>query len=208
MALSYTGMQTRFNNSLSILGDPGASVIADIIIDATRRFISIMDTPMLSASLSVTTSSGPYDVPATIRKIADIRNSSNVSQEYVYDATTNKITFVKAPLTSGTYTIYGLPKEVRTNISTIIAAISEDYESVLWAYIRAFAYSWADHPDAIAKLQEADKLAFEERQSSNYPTGHYPVSIKQLDTRGNLIADSSNYEGNNVDIGDQFENDL
>lgn len=209
MALTSAGIKLRMDRELRLLGQPDADEKTDLLVTAVRRFIRMMDRPVTSASLTVTTSKGPYSVPATIGKLQDIRDAATTpaSVTYTYDETKNEITFQSNP-TAGTWTVYGMPASVRTNIDTIVGNISEDDEDVLWGYILAFAHRWGNSGDFVSYLQAADFEAKEARKSRNRNLDSSHAAIKHLDTQGRNIGDNDNSENITVDISDNFDMDL
>ena len=210
MALSTAEYKARIDRQLQLLGAMDDDVQTDIIEDATRYFVSKMDEPTISADLSVTASTRYYTIPATIRKIVDIRDDSDpkVSKVYSEDTTQGQVVLQDTPSGSATWTVYGSPKEIETNLDTVIAAISEDLGYVLWACIKAFAHDWANSDQFVNRLQAADKYITNERKSRNRRLDWGKTSVKLLDTRGRLVADSDNAEGFTPDMSDWQGTDL
>lgn len=207
MALSTSEFKNRWNRELKLFGKPTDNEQTDVISDATRHFVAKMDKPIISASLSVTTSTKRYDVPSTLRKVKAIRDSSENNITADIDKVTNDIVLDSTPTAAATYTVYGSPKEVRTNLDTIIAAISEDYEMVLWQYITAMVHKWAKDAGWVEQWKAAEQFAGDAMRSDNYDLDT-ERAIKIRDTAGRLIADTDNYGGWTPDINDQFESDL
>lgn len=213
MALALADWKSRINTDLRmVLGSSGDQLQTDIIVRAARRFVRRMDEPIISATLAVnaTTGAGPYNVPTTLRKLVDVRDaqSTPASQPYSYDSTKNQITFEDAATASENWTAYGTPKSTRTNISTILAAVSEDHEDVLWAYVEAEAYLWAHHSEAYQRLKFADEQADEERMSRNRMLDATGVPLQYRDVQGDRIGELYNAEGFDVDLSDNLAMDL
>jgi len=208
MALSTTTLYSRMDREFKILGITSTMTNekADILKDAVGEFVDFVDMPRISASLSVTTGTKTYTKPATIRKILDVRDADGNSVVYSEDMVRGTIVLQDDP-TTGTYTVYGAPDDIETNISTIVAAINTRYLSTLWAYVRWAAYAWAGLERAEGQLKTAEHLAKRARKSFNRRLDDTEVANKAIDTTGNIIGDSSNKEGYNVDVGDLFEAD-
>jgi hypothetical protein len=211
MALSLAAWKSRISTDLRlILGSASDQLQTDILARALRRMIRKLDRPYISASLYVTATAGPYSVPATINKLVDVRDNSAspASMPYIYDSTVNTITFVGTPDAAGTWTCYGTPAEARTNITVILAAVKDDWEDILWAYCKAYAFEWANNAEAINMLMLADRLADDERKSRNRMLDTVSVPQQYLDTKGTRIGTSGNSEGFDVSISDELGSDL
>lgn len=212
MALSTTTVKARIGRQLALLGldnSVNQDATADVLRDAVRAYVAKMDQPVISASMAVTADDdGPYSVPATIRKVQDIRDADGDSVVYSRDVTAGTVTLQDAPSASGNYTVYGTPKEVSTNLDTIVAAISEDHEAILLAYCVAYGMMYAMADGADKALQRATYLAQQERKSANRDLDMDFVRVKHKDVRGQLIDDSSNAEGFDVDVDDDLASDL
>ncbi len=208
MALSLAGIKTRIDNSLKLLGKQSDTVKEQNISDAVAKFLSKMDVPINSATFNTVSGTVRYSVPATIRKIQDIRDSDGDSQNFSLDSTTNEFILETTPDAVETWTVYGTWNAVRTNLSSIVVAIDECLEQVLWAYVIAYCYEWANEDTAANKLQKADFLAQEERRSRNVALSVDFVTVQNYDTTGKRIADASNAEGFDVDIDGLYQSDL
>lgn len=212
MALATATLKARIARQLGILGldnSVNEEATADVLRDAVRAFVAKMDEPVISATMAVTADDdGPYSVPATIRKVQDIRDADGDSVVYSKDVTARTVTLQDAPSASGNYTVYGTPKEVATNLDTIIAAISEDHEAVLAAYCVAYGKLYVMAEGAEKSLQAAVYLAQQERKSRNRDLDMDYTTVKHKDVRGQLVSDSSNAEGLDVDIDDDLASDL
>lgn len=208
MALSLSGMETRIDNSLKLLGSQSSTIKEQNISDAVAKFISKMDVPLITSAVSVLSGDKTYSIPADIRKIQDIRDADGDSHNYTIDATSRQFILQTAPTANETYTVYGTPDDVRTNLDAIIASIPTSYEYILWAYIIAMSYEWANEDTASGKMQKADFMANEERRSKNLSIGSDFVTMQTFDSDGRLIADGGNAEGFNVDIDGLYQSDL
>jgi hypothetical protein len=169
-----------------------------------------MDHPVISAYMGVNSSTLAYACPDLIRpkKILGIRDNLNAKVEFTYDATIGKIVLTVAPATSSAYKVYGLPADVRTNISDVVEAIDEEQEHVLWAYVRAFAHSMKNSAQYIDRLKEADKLSNDARQDANWDLSLVGATVQQVDQRGKRIGETGNADGVVIDISNQFGSDL
>lgn len=209
MALSLTIIETKIDNHLKILGSFASAVKRDIVRDAVMRYCRKVDTPVISATLAVTASTGPYSIPSTIEKMVNLYDDATIPLVVAYgtDLTKREITLVEEPDDAGDYTAYGTPRNIRTNISTVIAAIDENHEDVLWGYVRAFAMQQKNAASANDELLKADKAARELRQNINMHLDSTGNAIKMKDTTGQVIADSANSEGYDVNVDDLYESD-
>lgn len=211
MALSTLTIKARIGRQLAMLGfdSVNADGQTDIMCDAVRAYTRRMDLPVISASLSVTASDdGPYTIPATIRKVQDVRDADGDSVVYTTDTTVGKITLQDAPGADASYTVYGTPKEVRTNLDAVVAAITEDHEGLLMAYCAAYARMYVNEQGAADALMLAERLALKERMAANRTLDQDFVRVKEKDVRGQVVDDASNVEGHDVDVDDSSESDL
>jgi len=208
MALSLAGFKARIDNSLKLLGKQSDTVQEQNISDAVSKFISKMDHPIHGATFDTESGTATYSVPATIRKIQDIRDSDGDSVNFTLDSTTNEFVLQSTPDSVETFTVYGTWNSVRTNLSAIIADTDESLEHVLWAYVNAYCYEWANEDTAANKLQKADFLANEERRSNNVILSMDFVTMQNYDTKGKRIADAANAEGFNVQVNGLYQSDL
>jgi hypothetical protein len=212
MATSLTILQARITSELVMLGTFTSEVQQNIIRDAVMRFVRKADLPVISATMAVTASStGAYSIPSTIEKITRIYNNASTPAivNFITDLTKRTVTLTTAPSTTGNYDVRGTAREIRTNLSTVIAALTEDHEDVVWEYIRAFAMRQSGAMEAYRlELQAADKAVSEMRKSINRNMDQNTQTVNFIDTTGQIIADSSNAEGLTPDISDHLESDL
>lgn len=211
MALSYAGLIARINrdSGIILLGLTDADARADVIVDAVNEYVRHMDSPIISANLAVTEgSTGPYSIPATINKLRDIRDDSDIPLVYTVDPVRNKITLQNSPGADATYVVYGTTNDNRTNISTVVAAIAENNEDVLWAFIEAKALRWAKEETADNQLEYAKKLAMDSKRSRNRTLNMQYMSKLFSDERGQNIGDSSNAMGISTHINNLYEQDI
>jgi len=209
MALTSANLRTRMDREFKLLGITSTMTDEknDIIDDALSEFVSYMDKPIISATLAVTAGTTRYDMPATIRKIQDVRDADGDSVVYSEDLTAVQIVLQDDP-TSGNYTVYGTPEDVETNRDTIVAAIRTQYKRVLWAFVRWSTYAWAHNDKATNMLKEARFLANSERKSQNRRMDDVNTTVQSKDTTGQNIEDVGNVEGRDVNISNLFESDL
>ena len=205
---TLTSLRTRIDNSLGLLGNQSDTVKDDNISDALSQFIAYMDWPRISASVSIVSGTKTYSIPSTIKKIIDIRDADGDSVVYSTDTTVSKFTLQDGATAAATYTVYGTPADVRTNLSAIIEAVEGNMERVLWAYIVAYCYSWANEETYISRLQAADKMAMDERQNINRDLDFNLMTNQFIDNAGQVIGDENNAEGVNVQISDYLESDI
>ena len=205
--MTYADLVLRYNRDFPLYGAPGTEGIKDILVDSITRFISRMDLPIITASIVATEGTDTYSMPSTIKKVRDIRDPDGVSVKYAEDGTTRQITFQDS-VSTGTYTVYGTPDNLRTNIDTIVPLIPEDTEYVLWTFVEVFAAKRAKDTDWPRMLKSAETVAQKERSSRNRRLDINDQMMRLKDTRGRVIADAANADGLNVDISNQFESDL
>jgi hypothetical protein len=205
---TLASLRTRIDNSLKLLGTKSDTVKDDNISDALGQFISMMDWPRITASVVIVDGTKTYSIPSTIEKIIDIRDEDGDSVVYSTDTTVDEFTLQDAANTGATYTVYGTPKDTRTNLDTIIAAVPGSMERVLWAYIVAFSYSEANEESYINRMNMADKMAIDERKNLNRDLDFNLVTEQFIDNTGQKIGDVDNAEGINVQINDYLESDI
>jgi hypothetical protein len=205
---TLTSLKARIDSSLKLLGSQTDTVKEDNISDALGEFISYMDWPRISGTVSIVSGTKTYSIPSTIKKIIDIRDADGDSVVYTTDTTVEKFTLQDGATAAATYTVYGTPADSRTNLSTIIASLEGSMERVLWAYIVAFCYFWANEDTGISKLQIAEKLADNERKNINRDLDFSLMTDQFIDNTGQKIGDPNNAEGINVQIDDYLESDI
>jgi hypothetical protein len=208
MAITVAKLKDRVDKELNLFGYIHDTSKTKLVNDAMSLFIDETDLPIIPASLSIVANTATYSVPGTIRKLQDIRDADGVSQVYSYDETLNKITFQTTPEASATWTAYGTPEDVETNIDTVIAAVKPSDERVLWAFLSALIHESANAADADSKLKRAEYMAKRLRMSRNRRLDYGSATFKTLDSIGQNIADSNNAEGHIAGINDLYESDL
>jgi hypothetical protein len=97
-------------------------------------------------------------------------------------------------------TIYGTPNKITTYLGPIIDALDEDYEDIIWQYIRANAGKQVKDPDYKDEMQLADKMVAERRQYRNRNLGMAKQTLAFRDREGRVIDNPNNSEGLPVDI--------
>lgn len=202
MALSLTDIQNRMSNELRLLAVPAASK-ADIIKDALTKLMTyIRELCRLSATLSVSSSTDIYDVPATIDIVSEVKNSSGAGVVYSVDTKRRKITLQdsETSATAVNYTVYGTPKDVRTNYSAIIAALPESYGESLWAYVVAGAHKQAMSERYADMLNDAKMGAHELLMYLNDEPGYKDRTIAIVDITGSRVGASSAQDGIDYEI--------
>jgi len=208
VALTAAEFKTKFTNDFNLYGLPSAEQQTDILVRALRRFAAQMDSPIVSESLSVASGTARYSVPAAISKIQDIRNADGVSVNFTLDKTTNELILQSTPSGAATYTVYGVPKNVRTDIDTILALVDETHEPVLYAYIEAYFANWAKDENFTNLLLFADKLATDERSYNNRLLNTDDLTMGIRDARGKYIGDSNNPMGRQITYNNRYGMDL
>lgn len=210
MALTSAGLKSRMDREFKLLGlsSSKSNEKNDILTDAVSEFVSLMDTPILSANLTIVADTTRYTKPATIEKIVDIRDTDFNSVVYSEDETRGEFVLQDTPVLDATWIIYGTPADIETNIDVIVAAIDTDYKAVLWAFIRYAAYAWAPRDSAPAMYKLAREIGLKKRGSINRRLDWGRTTVKTLDTTGANIADPNNSEGFKVQKPDLFKSDL
>ena len=209
--MTVTTLKARIAAELNLLGTFTDTVQTTMIREAVIRFCRKMDKPIISASLAVTAdSAGPYSVPATLSKLVSIYDGTTV-KHYSFNTDKNTVTFTDdcEPDTTENWTAYGTPAEINTNLTATVAGMSENYEDVLWEYIRAFALRISgDQSGYISELQAADKSVRELRKSINRNLDQNGMPVQFIDVQGSTIGDASNAEGVDIAIDNDLESDL
>jgi len=211
MALSLAGILARMGRDagLLLLGLTDDAARTDVVTDAVNNFGRSMDRPIIAANLSVTAGlKGPYDIPATIDKLKDVRNEANKGVVYSHDELKAEITLQDEPASDATYSIYGTTKDTRTNLAAIVAAIDENTEDVLYAFVEAAGLRWAKEETADNKQEYAKKLARDEKKRRNRSINFDYAQKLYLDQQGRNISHPGAADGINAGISDLFEQDL
>ena len=208
MALSFENLRNRMTRDFKLLGLTDTATQADVVCDAVGEFLEKMDVPVIAAELSVSSGVASYSIPETIDKIVDVRDEPGESVSYSIDTTTDTIALATAPADSATYTVYGTTQNVRSNLDAVVAAIPENDEHVLYAYVRAAAYEWAHHAKAPGLCQKARAKATARRKSKNRALNVSGLTVRQRDVRGRYIDDLYSEQGYTPSVSTQFESDL
>jgi len=205
-------IKTRIDDELAIAGSFKSQVKENIVQDALMRLCRKAD-PLISANMAVTVSEGvgPYNIPAAIDRIDRIYNNATTPAviNFNTDLRKREVTLLSAPSDDGNFVVYGTPRALRTNLETIVAALPENYEDVLWQLVRAFAMRQAGAMETF-KLERnaADDEIAQLRFARNRDLDQYSMPVQQIDTVGNVVADKDNVEGTEEDIDDYLESDL
>jgi hypothetical protein len=210
MALSVAGLKTRMGRDVGLQTYGSlATSYDDLISDSVSEYISLMDSPIVTGSISVTAGNvGPYAVPDAIGKLRDIRNAAGKSVVYSYDTDKKEITLQEAAATDQTYTVYGTIEDVKTNIGAAVAAIPEEHERLLMGLIRAYAAYFMRESNWVTSLQSAQQLCKNERLSRNRLLNMDYMAVPLKDSRGNIIDDPANASGYSPAINDFLGNEL
>jgi len=206
MALSLTESIARWNRDFILLGSPESETITDIFVDSLSDLINVLDAPITSDSLTVVSGTKTYSIPSIIQKVQDVRDADGVSVVYSEDTTTNEITLQNNPA-SGSFVVYGTFKNIRDDISTIIAALPQDLEVVWWLFVKAYSFNWANENNWLQILDNAKEQAILKRRSVNRRIDNMGA-MKTLDVRGYNINDPANSDGFDVQIPGLYESDL
>ena len=196
--MSLATLKARIDAELSMNGSfddtNDRPVKTSIIADSVRQFVRKYEPTDLSETL---TYASEISIPDSLEKIVEIYDGNNDKLTYHIDMLRRKIWFDTIPLDP--VVAYGTPNKISTNLSDIIDAFDEDYEDIIWAYIRANAMKTAKDPDWKTELQYADKLCLERRQSRNRTEGMKNNTVLFKDRTGALTDNPSNIEGQVAD---------
>jgi hypothetical protein len=202
MAFAIADIQTRITNELAKLDD-FSSFHDELIKDAlTDLLTALVDFVRYSASLAVTTATATYDVPATIDIIERIEDADGDPVVYSVDKYEGEITFQDTPESAQDYTVYGTPKDIRTNAAAVIAALPESYYRALWAYVKAACHDNAESDSAEIMYQKAERSAHELLVYLNSEPGFRDRQISIVDAEGNRIGVSDPHDGVDNDVTD------
>jgi hypothetical protein len=201
MALTAEGYKSRIRLELNLLGEFG-SIDTELIRDALTQFCRYVE-PEIAASLVVADGATVAEVPDTIEKITDLRDSDGARVTYALDVQRRKL-----QLTAGGYTVYGTPRNVRTNYDTIIAGLNENYGDVLWTFIEWRIHKQSESDRASERWSEAVELTRRLKQDRNRQPDSYRRALQLQDVRGNIINDAYNADGIEPNITSSYEMDL
>jgi hypothetical protein len=208
MALSTTALRARVADEIRLFGAFSTAQTTSILASAASRYMDQVDRPRLSASLSVSSGVTTYAIPATIERVEDVRDADGASVLFGLDMISRQIGFQDAPSGSQTWTVYGTPADIRTNLDAVIAAVPENDEAILWEYVNAFAYHAAHSQDWTTQLQFADKLAFEKLKARNRSIEVGRATLRIIDSTGSLVASTDNAEGLTPGVSGDLGSDL
>lgn len=205
MALTLTHFTDRIGRELKLLATP-TNARADLVYDAlTELMLAIRDSMRISATLSVSSSTNVYEIPSTIDIVEAIEDEDgNTVNGFSIDDLEGEITLQDAE-TSATavdYTVYGTPKDIRSNASTVVAALPESYEPSLWAFVVAVCHAQQETSVADMKEKRARMKAHELLMYLNSSAGYRDRTIAIKDTRGQIVGDINGQEGIDVGIDD------
>jgi hypothetical protein len=208
MSFTVTNLTDRINEELQIYGRFQTNTVTNIIKNAVIEYMKKVDRPTISATLAVTADTLRYTIPTTIDQIEDVRDEDGISVVVSrIDTVGSYLHLQDSPSGSVNYTVYGTPKSITTNLDTVVEAIDENDENVVWAYIEAYANKSAQGQDWIALIQGADKVALETLRSRNRSLSMADSSMRFVDTTGAYITDVDNTEGIDPDVSDYLESD-
>jgi len=202
MALALSDFTTRIGNELRLLGTPTAAR-TDLIKDALIELMTaIRSAVRISASLAVTIAASTYDIPGTIDKIETIEDEDGDGVVYTIDRLEREITFQDTASGSVNYTVYGTPYAIRTNASTVIAALPESYSVALWAWVVAVCHGQAESEKHTEKVKLADRACHKLLMYLNSEPGYLDRTIVIRDATGRRVGVTDAVDGINYDITD------
>lgn len=208
MSFTVAELTSRINEELKLYGAFEALSITNIIKSAVIEYMKKVDRPTISATLAVNSDTLRYTIPSTIDQIEDVRDEDGISITIARIDTLGRYLHLQdAPSGTVNYTVYGTPKNIKSNLSTVVEAIDENDENVVWAFVEAYAAKTAQDSEWVTLLKSADKLAFETLQARNRSLSMSGAAMRFVDSTGAQIHDIDNAEGIDPDISDYLESD-
>lgn len=204
MGTTAATINARIQTELSLLGD-FTNTQTEIVKDALAIFCRKAD-PIISASLTVTSGTTVYSFPNTIDKVTKIEDSDGDDIFFALSTYKRKLTLDDDPA-SGTYTVYGTPKDVRTNIATILTALDENAVDVLWSWVQYKCYDMTDSDKSQGKYLEADRKTNEYIYYQNRQSSLFGDTVQARDAKGGILMDAGNPRGVNANYGTYLETD-
>lgn len=193
MAFTIANIRTRITNELAKLDD-FSSFQDELIKDALTDLLTAVH-PRISTTLAVVTTAATYTIPSTIDLIERIEDSDGDSVVYSVDEYERKLTLQDTPEAAGNWTVYGTPRDIRTNAETIISSLPESYYRVLWAYVTAVCHDQAESDAATIKWQKAEQLAHELLVYLNTEPGYRDRQVSIIDAEGKRVGVSNPADG-------------
>lgn len=208
MSFTVADLTSRINEELKLYGAFESATITNIIKSAVIDYIKKVYNPIISAVLAVNDSTLKYSIPSSIDQIEDVRDENGNSVILTMIDTLGRNLYLQSgAYGSVNYTVYGTPKDIKTNLATVVQAIDENDENVVWAYIEAYAAKSAQDNEWINLLKAADKTALEALQARNRSLSMQNTSMRFIDTTGQRIDDVLNVEGITPDITTHLRSD-
>lgn len=143
--------------------------------------------------------SAEYNIPNALEKVFQVYDANNQSLFFNTDYTRRVIWFNTDAL-EFPILCYGTPNKVGSGLSAIIDGLDEDYEDIIWQYIRANCLKNVRDPDWKDEFKLAEAMVTERRQYRNRNSYDLYRSLKFQDRDGNLLDSSGNIEGVPPDI--------
>jgi hypothetical protein len=143
-----------------------------------------------------------YSVPDPIEKLLAIYDGNAASINFNQDKNLGVIWFDSDPTLPLSF--YGTPNKVTSNISAILDVLDEDYEDIIWQYIRANVLKQAHDESWKEELDEAEKMVKERRQYRNRDMSLARKTLRFKDREGRTLDDGNNTDGYSVDISDSL----
>lgn len=201
--LTLTVLRARIDSELTLSGYFETSTKDTMIADSISQFVRKYEPEDLTASITTGILVGgrtEYAIPDAIDRISVIYDAYSTELAYQTDLIRRVVWFDTPPIFP--VTVYGTPNKITTNLSSILAAFDEDYADVIWQYIRANIGKLARDQGWVDELALADKMTTELRQKRNRRRDMAKQSLIFKDRTGNVIDNSSNVDGQMVDISD------
>lgn len=209
MSFTVAELTSRINEELKLYGAFESATITNIIKSAVIEYTKKVYNPIISAILAVNNSVLKYSIPSSIDQIEDVRDENGNSVVLsLIDTLGRNLYLQSAASGSVNYTVYGTPKDIKTNLSTVVLAIDENDENVVWSYIEAYAAKSAQDSEWVTLLKAADKTAYEALQARNRSLSMHNTSMRFIDTTGQRIDDANNAEGLVSDITEYLGSDF
>lgn len=208
MSFTVADLTSRINEELKLYGAFESNTITNIIKNAVVEYMKKVDRPTISATLAVTSGATKYSLPTTIDQVEDIRDENGNSIVVTRVDTLGRVVYLQnAPSGAVNYSVYGTPRDIKTNLNTVVSAIDENDENVVWAFIEAYANKAAQGQEWVTLLQAANKAVVETLQSRNRSLSMSNTSMRFVDNNGQRIDDLNNADGVEPDITDYLASD-
>jgi hypothetical protein len=146
-----------------------------------------------------------FSIPASIEKIFAVYDANSNQINFNQDKNFRAIWFDTLP--DGPLQVFGTPNKGRANLSAVVNAIDEDYEDILFQFIRANCAKQARDGGWKDELVEAERMVDERRQYRNRDSSQITNTMRFRDRLGRLVDSGSNEEQLTAGIPDYLVNE-